>query len=172
MEQFVPNYRQHIYEDKSYQEKGEHYKAAAGILPICEITGRLLLFMRVYKEGDDESGKWDVAGGSMNDNELKVNVKVGSREAALREFKEETGQSDPFSRLIESYVYTSPDGGFNYYNYIGIVPEEFEPKLNEEHNDAKWFSLEDLKLIPRNQFHFGVKLLFANDQDTIMKYAK
>jgi 8-oxo-dGTP pyrophosphatase MutT (NUDIX family) len=173
MEKIVPRYIEFVTEaNKSWQEKGEYYKAGAGILPICEATGRMLLFLRTPKAGDEDSGRWATAGGMMDENELKMNVDVGSRECALREFKEETGQKDPFDRLMASYVYKSPDGSFNYYNFVGLVPEEFEPKLNEEHSEYKWFSLGDLKLVPRELFHFGLKLLFANDQKMIMEYAK
>ena len=170
---FVPRYSEFVFEGQdTWQEKGEYYKAGAGILPICEFTGRMLLCLRKYKAGDDDSGKWSLAGGMMDEKELKMSADVGSREAALREFKEETGQKDPFTRLISSYVYKSPDGSFAYYNFIGIVPEEFEPKLNEEHEDYKWFSTADLKLVPRELFHFGIKLFFANDEKTILEYAK
>jgi 8-oxo-dGTP pyrophosphatase MutT (NUDIX family) len=172
METIVPRYIQFITEaQKTWQEPGNYYKAGAGILPICETTGRMLLFMRTPVPGDEDTGKWATAGGMMSDKELKMGEGAGSREAALREFKEETGQDDPFTRLVSSYVYKSPDGGFQYYNFIGIVPDEFEPKLNKEHSEFKWFSLSDLKLVPRNLFHFGLKLMFKNDQSTIMKYA-
>lgn len=173
MERIVPRYIEFIREGKdTWQEPGEYYKAAAGILAICEATGRVLLCLRKYAPGDEDSGKWATPGGMFDKKEYEVNADVGSREVALREFGEETGKKDPFTRLISSYVYTSPDGSFKYYNFIGIVPEEFEPKLNEEHEDSKWFSMSDLKLVPRELFHFGLKLLFAKDQDTIMKYAK
>lgn len=157
---------------ETWQEKGEYYKAAAGILAICETTGRMLLCLRKPEEGDRDSNVWATPGGMLNDKELKENVEIGSREGALREFKEEIGEKDPFSRLMSSYVHMSADGSFKYYNFIGIVPEEFEPKLNHEHTDAKWFSVADLKLIPRDRFHFGLKLLFANDQKTITEYAR
>ena len=162
---------------KSWQEPGEYYKAAAGILPICIATGRVLLFLRTPKDGDEDSNKWALAGGMMKDEELKGNPKIGSRDAALREFKEETGmttegKNSVFTDLIASYVYSSPNGSFNYYNFIGVTPEEFEPTLNKEHTDYKWFTLTDLKAIPRDRFHFGIKLLFANDENTIQEYAK
>jgi len=173
MEKIVPRYIEFVTEaNRSWQDKGEYYKAGAGIMPICETTGRVLLFLRKYIPGDDNSGRWATAGGLMKDDEIKMNVDVGSRECALREFKEETGQKDPFTRLISSYVYKSSDGSFRYYNFIGIVTEEFKPKLNEEHDEYKWFSTDDLKLVPRELFHFGLKLLFANDQKTIEGYTK
>lgn len=173
MQKIVPRFIEYIVEaDKTWQERGEYYKAAAGILPICTTTGRLLLFLRKFVEGDPDSGKWSLAGGMMNEKELEMNVNVGSRECALREFTEETGSTDVFDRIMASYVYASPDSSFHYYNFIGLVTEEFEPKLNEEHTDCKWFSVADLKLIPRDEFHFGVKLLFANDENNIKKYTK
>ena len=173
MENIVPRFIQFITEGKdTWQTKGEYYKAAAGILAICSTTGRVLLMLRKYKPGDEDSGKWALPGGMMNDKELDMNVNVGSREAALREFREETGQDEPFDKLISSFVYKSPEGSFDYYNFIGIVPEEFKPNLNEEHDDYKWFTQADLKIIPRSMFHFGVKLLFANDESVIKEYVK
>ena len=183
MESIVPRYVKFLVEGHkaqdddderkdTWQEPGEHYKAGAGIMPICKDTGRVLLFLRKPVPGDPDSGRWATAGGMMNDDELETNIELGSRDAALREFKEETGENDPFSRLIASYVYESDDGSFKYYNFIGIVDEEFEPKLNSEHTEYRWFSLGDLKLVPRELFHFGLKLLFANDEGTIMEYAR
>lgn len=182
METIVPRYIQFLTENKeTWQKPGEYYKAGAGILAICETTGRALLFLRAQAKAqapqeqvkkDEDANKWATAGGMLDEKELKMNEDVGSRDAALREFKEETGQDNPFTRLIASYVYKSPDGGFKYYNFIGVVPEEFQPKLNEEHSDAKWFSVSDLKLQPKESFHFGLKLLFDNDQKTIMQYMR
>ena len=173
MQKIVPRFIEFLKEGQdTWQEKGEYYKAGAGIMPICSATGRALLFLRTFKAGDRDSGKWATAGGMMDEKELEMNVDMGSREAALREFKEETGKKDPFERLVSTYVYEAPDGSFKYYNFIGIVDAEFQPKLNSEHDDCKWFSLADLKLVPRENFHFGLKMLFAKDEKLISEYAK
>lgn len=165
-QRIVPTFVQFISEASSYtwQRPGEHFKAGAGILAISAVTKRILLVMRAPADGDQDAGKWSMVGGMMNDEEMKVNADKGSRDAALREFKEETGQDDPFDKLIKSYEYRNPDGSFVYYNYIGLVSDEFEPVLDHENSAYRWFSIADLKKIPRDQFHFGVKLLFSYDE--------
>lgn len=171
MEKIVPTFMGYLFESKlTWQNRGEYYKAGAGILAICDYTKRALLVLRKPAQDDPDADKWSTIGGMLDDAELRMDAKVGSREAALREFKEETGQDAPFTRLISSYEYESPDGGFTYYNFIGIVPEEFDPKLNDENVDYKWFSMSDLRAMPRDMFHFGVKLLFANAKDVILEY--
>lgn len=177
MNRIVPTFVQFILESGSYtwQRPGEHFKAGAGILTISEAPGTILLVLRAPNSGDPDAEKWSIVGGMMNEEEMDVNADKGSRDAAIREYKEETGQADPFTKLIKSYEYRNPEGSFVYYNYIGLVADEFEPKLNKENSEYRWFSLADLKAMPRDEFHFGVKLLFAYDEKygkVIKEYAK
>jgi 8-oxo-dGTP pyrophosphatase MutT (NUDIX family) len=92
-------------------------------------------------------------------------------EIAKREFCEETAFKDYYS-IVPTYVYATPNGTFKFYNFIGLFENEFEPMLNSEHTESKWFSLKDIEDIKSDDIHFGIKLLFMNDPSIIKKYAK
>lgn len=95
----------------------------AGIMPICIETGNVLLGMR--PEGDYCS-----IGGHANYSESFA-------AAALREFQEETYYDGPLL-IIKGYLYHSPVRNFQYMNFIGLVPHEFTPTLDESHMYADW----------------------------------
>jgi len=67
-------------------------------------------------------------------------------EAALREIKEETGitkvalyTSNQFDQLYspkENYIYVAPV-------FVGIVEDQQQVKLNDEHSDYQWLSFEE-----------------------------
>lgn len=140
---------------------------AAGVLPICKETGRILLVKR--SDNSSEPGTWAGIGG-------KIEEKNGESEERVidivkREFFEETACKEHYS-LIPSYVYITKKGKFKYYNFIGIFDEEFIPELNEENSDYQWISLEDFRNIDSKDVHFGIKLLFLHDPNIIKKYAK
>ncbi|WP_235850455.1 NUDIX domain-containing protein [Niallia circulans] len=69
-------------------------------------------------------------------------------EAALREVKEETGitklalySSNTFDQIyspVENYLYIAPV-------FVGIVEENKEVRLNNEHSEYKWLSFEEAK---------------------------
>ena len=142
-------------------------KIGAGVLIICQKTGRILLGMR--SKYSDNPNMWCNFGGG-------VDPELGECEAdviktARREMHEESGYTGRVD-LIPSFVYETPAKTFKFYNFIGLVGEEFEPKLSWETSDARWFSLDELKKIDRKDFHFGLKLQFENDIETIKKYAR
>lgn len=85
------------------------------------------------------------------------------------EFNEET-EYDNDIQLIPSYVYR--DGLFAYYNFIGILDDDFVHELNWETTDYLWLSID--KLCDLDNKHFGLTELL-NDKDSmdiIKKYAK
>jgi hypothetical protein len=51
--------------------------------------------------------------------------------------------------------------GFEFHNYLGIVPEEFEPQLNDEHTDSQWFQWEDF---PVSEMHPHMWRAFNSEQ--------
>lgn len=105
-------------------------KRAAGVLLMAP-TGRVLL-MRRRPGGEDHGAEWAFPGGGIEDEET-------AEQAARREFKEETG-FDFIGPLGQWTRRVKDDVDFT--TFLGRG-EEFEPQLNEEHDLAKWVSLED-----------------------------
>ena len=138
----------------------------AGILPISLSTGRILLPYRSIEVNEPHTyGVW---GGKLDDMETD-----NPKEAAIEEFKEETEYNSEI-KLIPAYVYEKKDSSnnvvFTYYNYIGLLKEEFNPVLNWETESYKWVNFEELKNIEPK--HFGLKSLIENSEDIIKKYSK
>ena len=141
-------------------------RIGAGILPICESTGRLLLGKRSGESSDSDT--WGEFGIKFkNEDEEEENVLFLVEQA----FRLQTGYSGVM-KLIPSYVYETNKDSYKYFNFIAILPEEFTPSLSEKNEESKWFSLEELKNIDRKAFHFGLKMMWEKDGDTITKYAK
>ena len=125
---------------------------AAGILPIAQSTGRVLINLR--SPWVMQPLTWGVIGGKLDDNE-GANIE----NAAKREFEEETGIKFTGS-LIPIYKFQSAEGNFTYQNYIGLVKKEFTPKKNWESADFKWISFDQIEeLAPK---HFGLEALLAD----------
>ena len=135
-------------------------KRGAGILPFCQETGKFLVGLRsdeVY-----EPNTWNLFGGKIDDEDLSP------KEAAERELSEELEYYGNI-KIIDAFVFEDKQNDFTYYNFIGVVDEEFEPVLNWEHDDAVWVSYEELmRLSPK---HFGLKALLKNSKNIIEKLA-
>lgn len=139
-------------------------KHAAGVLPICRTTGRILLCKRGSKISNPN--KWANLGGKQN---------VGENDApitAVREFYEESGCIVPV-KLIPSYV-DEHDDGFKYYNFIGLVDSEFKPKIGKvtvdgdiEIDDYKWVTFDEFIKFDKDKLHFGIKQLIKNAKTQI-----
>lgn len=137
--------------------KESYQSYAAGILPICIKTNRILVGLR--SQSIKEGGTWANFGGMIaaEDNSFK--------EIAIRELQEETGYHGSI-KLIPAYVYKGKS--LTYKNYLGLVEEEFVPQLNFETDIAEWITLEELvSLSPK---HYGLTYLLANNYNLIKKY--
>jgi 8-oxo-dGTP pyrophosphatase MutT (NUDIX family) len=146
------------FESQSFQNRsGETFwgDRGAGVLPICPSTGRLLV---AYRSADvNEPHTWGIFGGMIDHEEEP-------HEAARREMEEESGFSGKF-KIIPAHVYRSPKGGFTYFNFIGIVDQEFQAEFDWETEDAKWMTLDELvKLNPK---HFGLAELLKHSMKEI-----
>ncbi len=108
----------------------------AGVLVICTSTGRVLVNYR--SSYVNEPNTIGVFGGAVD---ISDNETV--KDAVIREFSEESGYNGQLE-LIDAYVFQSSGGGFKYFNFIGLVPNEFKPKLDWESDGYKWLTLSEL----------------------------
>lgn len=135
--------------DQALQETGFWGRQGAGCLVLAQSTGRLLIPHR--SEAVLEPGTWGVWGGA-------IDAGQSPSESVLRELKEEAGYQGQVLEKIPLYVFQDEGSGFKYSNFLVIVPEEFEPRLNWETEEAKWFSLDQLP----DPKHFGLEALLGD----------
>lgn len=135
-----------------------------GILVVAKDTGRILVSLR--SKYVNEPGTWGVLGGKV-DNEDNLNLE----QEAKRELKEETRYSGKI-KIIPAYVFKAPGGGFEFHNFIGIVPTEFDPVPDWETERFEWLTLKELKILKKR--HFGLEALLKDTGSIkiIKKYAK
>lgn len=130
----------------------------AGILPVCNTTGRVLVGLR--SRHVMEPNTWGTFGGKLD---IDEGIDESIKEAAMREMEEELGFFDHIN-LVDAYVFK--DGNrFSYHNFFGVVPREFEPQLNWENSKAVWMTVEQLFDLP--QQHFGLKALLQHSGDLL-----
>ena len=134
---------------------------AAGAQIICEKTKRTLVGLRA--KSSENGGTWNGFGGS-------IDLKNGSSESVInavkREMSEEIGYTGKIELLHE--FQNKEKEGFTYHNFIGLVPEEFTPKLNNEHSEAKWITYDELKALKNK--HFGLVAYMNECEDEFKKY--
>lgn len=126
---------------KTKRYKGFWGKKGAGVLIYCSSTKRFLLGLR--GQFVDQPHTWGLFGGAIDENE-------STNSAAVREMEEEIGYT---GELVLRTIDIFKKDGFSFHNFLGIVPEEFQPSLDWETKTAKWFKLKDF---PEN-LHFGLK---------------
>ena len=141
------------YDEDDREEEVYDGFIGAGILPFCRTTHTFLVGLR---SGDvSEGSSWGLFGGKVEWDEYD-----DVSGAAIRELGEELGFHGSI-QLKTGYVYKEPR--FVYHNFIGVVTEEFEPRLNWEHTDAMWVSYQELLELPNK--HFGlIKFLQESKQ--------
>lgn len=103
-------------------------RRAAGCLFYSLQTGNVLFAKRSSRVM--EPNTWAGFGGKVDGNETPV-------EALERELSEEAGFVD-MADYIGVSVFEDPEFDFEYYNYLVIVHEEFEPHINDETSDYAW----------------------------------
>jgi 8-oxo-dGTP pyrophosphatase MutT (NUDIX family) len=101
---------------------------AAGILFYSQSTNRRLFLLRASRKNRE---MWGLVGGKMEEGETL-------HEGMLRECQEEIGFIPDIIKTIPIEKFTSPDGHFQFHTFIGVVEEEFVPKLNQEHIGYAW----------------------------------
>jgi 8-oxo-dGTP pyrophosphatase MutT (NUDIX family) len=134
---------------------------AGGTIPIAKSTGRILVPFR--SEHVNEPHTWGVWGGKMDNDEQESDIK----NVVKREFLEESGYDNDME-LFDAYIFESDN--FKYYNFIGLIDEEFEPELDWETESFEWMTLEELEKIEPK--HFGLRGLLENSIDIINEVFK
>ena len=123
----------------------------AGVLPICPKTKRILISFRSAYVFEPHT--YGTIGGKLDYDEEKNDLSS----VALREFQEETGYSGNI-KLIPAYIFR--DKNFEYHNFIGVVNDEFNAKIDWETERFEWITFDELiKLSPK---HFGLKKLLID----------
>lgn len=111
---------------RSDSEVSEEPLTAAGVMIVTD-AGKVLLLDR-----SDGTG-WAFPGGTVEPGET-------AEEAAIRECEEETGHKPTirgeWTRRIAD--------GVDFTTFLASVPEEFEPRLNHEHDAHCWLPVDDL----------------------------
>lgn len=110
-------------------------KIAAGVLPVCAKTGRILIIKRGPNQPSPDL--WACFGGKF-DEEIDKNPK----DTAKREFVEESGYIGKY-KISRLPLYVNTDNHKLFYTYIGIFNEEFIPDLEkgQEATEYGWFEL-------------------------------
>jgi 8-oxo-dGTP pyrophosphatase MutT (NUDIX family) len=136
---------------KNLSNTGFWGKQGAGCIILCRSTKRFLLPLRsLYVL---EPNTWGVWGGAIDtDEEPQIAVK--------RELTEEAGYSG-MVEMVPLSIFQKDS--FRYYNFLAIVDEEFEPRLNWETEDFTWTELDNLP----QPLHFGLKWLLSQDYDKL-----
>jgi 8-oxo-dGTP pyrophosphatase MutT (NUDIX family) len=132
----------------------------AGVLPICTTTGRILVGLR--SRYVNEPNTWGLFGGAIDEAEQPAR-------AAKRELAEELGYRGAI-KLLPAYVFTSPGGGFKFFNFLGLVTDEFKARLDWETSRTQWLTWEGLQALSPK--HFGLKGLLQHNGREIQRYAQ
>lgn len=118
-----------------------------GILAIEQSTKKILVSLR--SKYVNEPNTWGVIGGKVDNEDI-----MSFNAEAIREFKEETQYNGPIE-LRTAYLFKTE--GFQYQNFIGIIPEPFNAIPDWESEKFEWVTFEELmQLEPK---HFGLKKL-------------
>ena len=123
--------------------QGDEYwgHRGAGVIIMARNTGRFLFGLR--SRDVNEPGTWGGFGGKVDDGE-------GVVAAVKREVKEELGYHGTIFLMV---LYLYKDKNFEYFNYLGIVDDEFDPQLNWEHDNYAWVEFGEWP----EPLHFGAE---------------
>lgn len=114
---------------------------AAGILFVS--PDKEVLLMRRAKPDDDHGGEWALPAGGIEKGETP-------EQAARRETREEAGYDHDGG--LSPFLHTDSHG-VDFVTYLAHS-KRFEPKLNDEHDSAKWVTLNEANKLA---LHPGVK---------------
>lgn len=140
---------------KALEKTGFWGKQGSGCLVKAQSTGRVLLALR--SDLVQEPNTWGMFGGA-------IDSKENPKRAMMRELREEIGNDFDTVNVLPLMVYRKDT--FKYYNFLVVVETEFEPELNWETDDTRWFTIGKWP----KPLHFGVSALFKHKRsyDTIV----
>lgn len=115
---------------------------AAGVLFVS--PEREVLLMRRSKAEDDHRGEWALPAGHIEKGETP-------EQAARRETAEETGHEHDGG--LSPFMHRDAQG-VDFVTYLAHSADKFKPELNDEHDSAKWVSLDEAGKLP---LHPGVR---------------
>ncbi len=112
-------------------------RIAAGVLPICISTGRILIIRRGLQQ--PKPGLWACFGGK-----FESGVDKESKDTAKREFVEESSYVGKY-KISKMPLYVNEDNHSVFYTYVGMFEKEFIPNLDNgnEAIDYGWFYLDE-----------------------------
>lgn len=148
-------------EEEENHSNGQFWgKQGAGVLIIAEDTKKILVaFRSAYVL---EPHTYNVIGGAI-DSGLSPEI------AVRKELKQESGYGGAI-KLIPAYVFRAPNNTFTYFNYIGLIKNEFEPIINWETSHFEWLTFDELLQLKYK--HFGLEGLIKNSKSLIEQYSK
>lgn len=117
-------------------------RRAAGCLFYATSTGNVLFGLR--SDIVMEPNTWGGFGGKLDGDETPL-------DGLERELSEETGFEEE-ANYIGVSTFKDPDNAFEYYNYLVVVNNEFEPQLNDETSDFVWTTIDN----PPSPLHPGI----------------
>lgn len=121
-----------------------------GALIFSKFTKRFLISYR--SKYVNEGNVWGIIGGRIDKNEDIL-------PALKREIFEESGYDDEI-KFISLYIYKTK--GFKYHNFIGVIDNEFIPKLDWENSSYLWVTFDELlEITPK---HFGLDRLLQDEE--------
>jgi len=120
-------------------------RRGAGCLIMAQDTGRILIPLRSAEV--EQPHTWGTFGGAIDTGEDPA-------EAARREAQEEAGIRP--RKMIPLFVFKSQT--FQYFNFLGLIPHEVDPRLNWESQEARWVYPGEWP----KPLHFGVEALLRD----------
>ena len=90
-------------------------------------------FLFLFRANGKKAGLWGLVGGTNEGVETPF-------EGLQREIKEEIGSLPEIKKVLPLESFVSNDAHFHFHTYLGVVKNEFIPKLNNEHSGYAWCS--------------------------------